>query len=156
MSRAFDFYSVALSYGVLPKNFNQWEIKNDLGETLGHYAAYSGLLPKDYNQWELKMEKTGLTVAHTAAHNNCLPSEFNQWDLRDNNGWTVAHEAAFSGNLPDGFIQWDLKDYAGVNVKDVFEIMKVISNHRQCSLRISNDYEDKNNHLRERMFLSRK
>lgn len=112
MNRAFDFYSIALGLGKLPKDFKNWHVKNNLGETL----------------------------AHVAAHNNCLPPDFSQWELSDDAGWTVAHEAAFTEHLPESFNQWDLTDSFGITVKDVFDLMS--DNPVKDTLRVSNDCKD--------------
>lgn len=42
-------------------SFYGWNLENETGQTLAHVAAVHGLLPKDFNQWDMK-DKYGTTV----------------------------------------------------------------------------------------------
>ena len=50
--------------------------------------ACAGLLPPDFDQWELAAP-AGYTVAHVAAATQNLPPDFDRWELADMDGYTV-------------------------------------------------------------------
>ena len=61
--------------------FNQWEsAANRYGRTVAHIGADLGYLPKDFDQWHLKNSK-GETVFETMLSNGGLLKWFNDWDL---------------------------------------------------------------------------
>ena len=79
--------------------------------------ACAGILPPDFDRWELAAP-AGYTVAHVAAHYANLPCSFDRWELATPTGWTVAHEAAATQNLPPDFDRWELADMDGYTVRD--------------------------------------
>jgi hypothetical protein len=86
----------AAVFGILPSDFDRWELADDDGVTVAHMAALHGAMPKGFDKWELA-NVNGVTVAHVAAESGHLPDDFNQWHLADNDGNTVAH--AFVGHI---------------------------------------------------------
>lgn len=64
-----------------------WSLRNIAGWTVAHFAAHHGVLPDDFDQWEL--ENNGVTVAHSAAEAGTLPSNFADWGIKDFDGRTV-------------------------------------------------------------------
>lgn len=49
------------SYCYFDNSFYGWKLENENGQTLAHVAAVHGLLPDDFNQWDMK-DKYGTTV----------------------------------------------------------------------------------------------
>jgi hypothetical protein len=121
MSKEYDEYEKLAKVGMLPADFDQWQLADMQGWTVAHIAALYRHLPDNFKQWGLaSADNDGWTVAHVAAMINTLPVlgpwKFTQWDLADDNGWTVAHEAACRGNLPADFSQWGLANNDGLTV----------------------------------------
>lgn len=94
----------------------RWEVADDDGVTVAHYAAqHNGLLSEDFDQWELR-DNRGTTVAHEAAYTGTLPVGFDRWDMANETGQTVAHVLARGGDLPEGFDRWEMADKYGDTV----------------------------------------
>jgi len=69
--------------------------------TIAHIAAEKGCLPKDFSDFELK-DNNGDTVYHYLARAGRLPESFDKWDLKGGSK-TVAQVAALHGKLPKDF-----------------------------------------------------
>jgi hypothetical protein len=104
--------------GVLPHDFDAWEVCDSTGWTVAHAAARGGTLPNSFSQWKLST-KYGWSVAHEAAQRGYLPDGFTQWGISDNKRVTVAHTAAKAGRLPDSFSDWELSDDNGTTVAHI-------------------------------------
>ena len=112
--------SWAADEGLLPEDFDQWEIYDENYDyCVAVVAVTAGTLPADFSRWDLVIMDNGWTVAHEAAEQGELPKGFDQWHLANDEGWTVAHVAASEGRMPKGFNQWHLADKKGWTVAHV-------------------------------------
>jgi ankyrin repeat protein len=64
------------TYGRLPDGFDRWDLKDEDGWTLAHYAAEYGGLPDDFSRWDLT-NNDGVTVAQWAVEKNRALKGFN-------------------------------------------------------------------------------
>jgi hypothetical protein len=102
----------------LPKDYIDWILIDEKGNSAAHVAASLGLLSLEFDLWHLR-DHLGMTVAHVAAQAGRLPKDFNKWELKDDRGSTVAHSAAQAGRLPNDFNKWELRDDRGRTVAEV-------------------------------------
>jgi|GEM_PF-1912106 len=102
-------YHAAAEGGCLPEWFHEWNMADEDGWTVAHFAAYHVNIPEHFD-WQrfgrMRDNIYGETVYHEAASSKCLPQWFDEWDIADNNGKTVAHNAALVRNLPGDF-DWE-------------------------------------------------
>jgi hypothetical protein len=107
-----------------------WKLADDRGWTVAHVAAKHGLLPANFDQWDMAITEQrhrSRTVAHIAAENGTLPDGFDRWELATDTGWTVAHEATFYGGLPADFDRWELANNKGLTVGKMAVKHKIIT-----------------------------
>jgi hypothetical protein len=82
-------------YGTLPKNFDKWSLRETAqGQTVAHiFAQHSDdPFPSDFDQWDM-VNNDGWSVAHFAAAHGKLPKDFDQWNLIHPGGKTVRNIA---------------------------------------------------------------
>ena len=110
--------AVALSYlGRLDPESPAWELSDQYGDTVAHFAAREWELPPGFRRWGLR-NRARYPVAHCAVYRqDRMPDTFDQWHLTCPGGWTAAHVAACMGKLPADFNQWDLADEKGETVR---------------------------------------
>lgn len=99
----------AAEAGILPPDFQDWDVRDPFGRTVAHQTALYGKLPAGFDQW-LLVDDDGNSVAHEAARTGQLPADFQDWTHANDDGFAVAHMAAIHGHLPADFDQWDLLD----------------------------------------------
>lgn len=106
--------------GLIPADSEKWEIYNEDGLTLAHFAAKYGYLPKGFNKWNLKSEDGRLAVGVTACVTDHLPENFD-WSMIDEvSGMPYSHVLIVSKMLPSNFDGWDAKDYDGTTAAELF------------------------------------
>jgi hypothetical protein len=66
--------------------------------------ARKGILPIDFNQWDLA-NWNGWTVAHVVVEHGHLPADFSQWGLIDNNGLSVLRHFLQKTSVSDKFME---------------------------------------------------
>jgi hypothetical protein len=104
MSAKYDKYRVQAINQTLPVDFSQWDIANNDGWTVAHWAAWIGDLPDNFTQWDLA-DKDGWTVAHEAVSYRYIPFDFSQWGLIDNNGLSVLRRFVPHTSISDKFME---------------------------------------------------
>ena len=73
---------------------------DDIGEL--YKLASKGALPDGFDQYDLA-DNNGWTVGHSLGLHGHLPDDFNHYDLADHNGLTVAQVAEAYGHLPASY-----------------------------------------------------
>lgn len=115
-----------------PERFDRWDIwLDEYNETLAHYAALFHWLPKEFDQWNLK-DNSGRTVAHSLAEylkdDQSFPPNFHQWGLLNRYNRTVFECLAtnINGNKRAlrEFTDWDMViTENGETCNDIYECM---------------------------------
>jgi hypothetical protein len=85
--RVLAFATFTYGHGPGPE-FTRWDMRDNQGRTMAHYAATHGKLPEGFDRWGNRTPD-GATVAHTVACMQDLPVDFDQWSLEDGDGKTV-------------------------------------------------------------------
>ncbi len=68
-----------LTARTLPCDFAEWEMKDEQGNPLAHFAAMHGLLPEGFEQWELA-NKFGITTLRVLLGVGAdVPEGFSDW-----------------------------------------------------------------------------
>ena len=109
--------------GMLPPEFDQWDLSNESGWSVAHVAASEDHLPTDFDRWGIA-NVAGCAVAHVQAIHGLARWGFERWDMSDKYGWSVAHSAAWHRKLPDNLDSlelWELSDDDGITVRDVYD-----------------------------------
>ena len=127
MDKDFEYYTELIRKRKLPKNFNQWLVKDEEGNALAHIAAKHKILPPNWTNkredWLVK-DSNGYTVAHIATYYGILRLDWTDktedWLVEDFWGETIAHYAAKKGILPHDWTDdpkdWLIKDKNGETI----------------------------------------
>jgi hypothetical protein len=122
MSTEHDLYVVEARAGVLPHDFNKWDMANEDGWTVAHWAALCGF-PVNFDQWDLA-DKNGRTVAHVAALYETLPVNFDQWGLTTNRVPSVLSYLLISSHRDEYIARWHTEKPLCRTVTD-WEVFKI-------------------------------
>lgn len=68
-----------LTARTLPCDFAEWEMKDEQGNPLAHFAAMHGLLPEGFEQWELANEFGITTLRVLLGVGADVPEGFRDW-----------------------------------------------------------------------------
>lgn len=99
-----------LTAGTLPPDFNDWDVKDEHGTPLAHFAAIHSLLPAGFDGWEIESDSGATTMRMLLGVGADVPKDFDDWFRLVDGRRTVIDCARQLGNarLVAKFEAWEL------------------------------------------------